>query len=229
MTRGDAGFVDKLAVVSSYAMLGYDVVVMAFAMVGVQPSQSKSLARQTRTTLSVSIDDNTEVRPHALIYGGSVIGRDCLIGDGASVREGAMIGNRCVIGTNVCISYNAELADEVRVQNGTLIADGWKIGKGTFVGVNVTTMSDRDPRDYVFHGSVGTTIGERCLIGSGAVILPGLVIGDDVVIGAGALVTKDVPSGATVLGYPAAIHEKGVARGNENAASIQIGVNVPLI
>ena len=205
MTRGESGFLDKLAVISPYAMLGYDVVVMAFAMIGVQPSQCASLARKSALTLSVSLGDDCEVRPHAVIYGGSTIGSDCLIGDGATVREGARIGNRCIVGTRVFIGYDAELADEVRVQTGSHISDGWKIGKGTFVGINVSTMSDLHPEGYEFHGSVITTIGERCLIGSGSVILPGLTIGDDVVIGAGALVTGDVPSGATVLGQPARI------------------------
>lgn len=175
------------------------------ALVDYPPSQCRSLARIPVTARETRIGGGTEVMPFAIVYRGAWIGSDCLVGNHATVREGATIGDRCIIGQYACISFDAELADEVRVQNGTLIADGWKIGRGTFVGVNVTTMSDKDPRDYVFHGSIGSAIGERCLIGSGAVILPGLTIGDDAVIGAGALVTKNVPSGATMLGQPARI------------------------
>lgn len=169
------------------------------------PSCNRSLARIPAGERLTRIGSRSEVMPFAIVYRGAHIGEGCLIGSHATVREDATIGDRCIIGQYACISYDAELADEVRVQNGTLIADGWKIGRGTFVGVNVSTMSDRDPRAYEFHGSIGSVIGERCLIGSGAVILPGLRIGDDVVIGAGALVTKDVPSGATVLGEPSRI------------------------
>lgn len=183
------------------------VVVHPFTYIGKMPSQSFSLARRAPWIETLEIGEETEIGPHVTIYGGAKIGSHCLIGDGASVRELAVIGDRCIIGTNVCISYEAELADEVRVQNGTLIADGWHVGKGTFIGVNVATMSDRrrEVVDYKFTGSVGSTIGERCLIGSGSVLLPGITIGNDVVIGAGALVTKNIPSGATVLGNPSTI------------------------
>jgi acetyltransferase-like isoleucine patch superfamily enzyme len=156
--------------------------------------------------------------PFALVYRSAWIGDDCLIGSHATVREDATIGDRCIIGQYACVSYDAVLADEVRVQNGTLIADGWRIGRGTFIGVNVSTMSDRrrDVVRYEFKGSHPSIIGERCLIGSGAVILPGITIGDDVVIGAGALVTKDVPDGATVLGEPSRL--VGVAKPREMAS-----------
>lgn len=185
-----------------------DSVVVHFpAVIDMIPSASPSLARPGRVERPLRIGARTEIMPFALLYRGAHIGTDCLIGNHATVREQATIGNRCIIGQYVCISFDAELADEVRVQNGTLIADGWKIGRGTFVGVNVSTMSDRrrDVVDYEFKGSCPSVIGERCLIGSGAVILPGLTIGNDVVIGAGALVTKDVPDGATVLGQPARV------------------------
>lgn len=189
------------------------------AVVDCPPSQSRSLARVPVTTRETKIGRRTEVMPFALVYRSAWIGDDCLIGSHATVREDATVGDRCIIGQYACISYDAMLADEVRVQNGTLIADGWRVGRGTFIGVNVSTMSDRrrDVVRYEFKGSHPSVIGERCLIGSGAVILPGITIGDDVVIGAGALVTKDVPDGATVLGEPSRIIGMTEARMRESA------------
>ena len=189
-----------------------NVVVRGPCCIGLAPSRSPSLARPGQATRPVRIGDWTEIMPFVVIYAGAHIGESCLIGNHATVREGATIGDRCIIGQYACVSYDAELADEVRVQNGTLIADGWKIGRGTFIGVNVSTMSDRrrDVVEYEFKGSDPSVIGERCLIGSGATILPGIRIGNDVVIGAGALVTKDVPDGATVLGNPAIIKQRPI-------------------
>ena len=48
-------------------------------------------------------------------------------------------------------------------------------------------------------------IGDRTLIGMGAVILDGVKIGKDCIIGAGSLVTKNtvIPDGSLVMGSPA--------------------------
>jgi len=53
----------------------------------------------------------------------------------------------------------------------------------------------------------GCTIGNRVLLGMGAIVLDDAVIGDDCVIGAGALVTQkmQVPSGSLVFGSPAKV------------------------
>ena len=40
-------------------------------------------------------------------------------------------------------------------------------------------------------------------MGSHASVLPGVQVGDNAIVGAGAVCTKDVPTGATVIGVPA--------------------------
>lgn len=51
------------------------------------------------------------------------------------------------------------------------------------------------------------SFGDRVWIGAGAKIFGSAVVGDDVVIGPLTLVTKDVPSGATILGNPPRIFQ----------------------
>lgn len=53
----------------------------------------------------------------------------------------------------------------------------------------------------------GCTLGNRILVGMGAIILDDAVIGDDCIIGAGALVTKgtEIPPRSLVLGSPARV------------------------
>jgi len=53
----------------------------------------------------------------------------------------------------------------------------------------------------------GCTIGNRILIGMGAIILDGAVIGDGSIIGAGSLVTEgmDIPPGSMAFGSPARV------------------------
>jgi carbonic anhydrase/acetyltransferase-like protein (isoleucine patch superfamily) len=48
-------------------------------------------------------------------------------------------------------------------------------------------------------------IGDRCLIGMGAILLEGVKIGAGSIVGAGAVVTKDVPMNVVVAGVPAKI------------------------
>jgi len=51
-------------------------------------------------------------------------------------------------------------------------------------------------------GRQAPCIGDRCLIGAGAVLVGGVHIGNDVRIGAGAVVSTDIPDGATVVAQP---------------------------
>ncbi|RMD75375.1 MAG: serine acetyltransferase, partial [Chloroflexi bacterium] len=48
-------------------------------------------------------------------------------------------------------------------------------------------------------------IGDEVFIGAGARVLGGITVGDRARIGANAVVTRDVPSGATVVGIPARV------------------------
>ncbi len=48
-------------------------------------------------------------------------------------------------------------------------------------------------------------MGDDCWIGGGAINCPGVTIGDRCVIGAGAVVTKDIPDDAVAVGNPARV------------------------
>jgi acetyltransferase-like isoleucine patch superfamily enzyme len=48
-------------------------------------------------------------------------------------------------------------------------------------------------------------VGERAMVGAGAVVLPGVEIGADARVAANSLVADDVPSGATAAGVPAEV------------------------
>lgn len=195
------------ASIAPWVTFGAGCIVRDFAVVGRVPSVHGSLARVPPMPHWLRIGRDVEIGCHAIIYAGATIGDDCFIGDGAFVREGAIIGNGCVIGHGATVSYGAVLGDHVRMVDGSFVTDGARIGSNTFIGVGVVMMSDRRKEvvDYEFREEWVTppTIGEHCLIGSGACILPGVRIGNNAVIGAGALVVKDVPDGGTVLGQPA--------------------------
>lgn len=57
-------------------------------------------------------------------------------------------------------------------------------------------------------GRAAPRIGDRCLIGAGAILVGGITIGSDVKVGAGAVVHTDVPAGSTVVPGAARILKK---------------------
>lgn len=184
------------------------------ASLGCVPMATAANRRPVREVSAGRIGAGTVIHDFACIFAGSFIGRDCLVGPHATIREDARIGDRCVIGVGADIQYGVTLAEDVRVLNQSQIAGGSTIGRGSFIGPGVQTSNDphvarHGLADYQDRGQVGVTIGEYVFIGVGAILLPGVKIGDRAVIGAGALVTRDVPAGATIM----APGVRGVAAG----------------
>ena len=73
-------------------------------------------------------------------------------------------------------------------------------------------INDKSPRATGAGGELATeedwelqrtVVADGASIGSGATILGGLRIGERALVGAGAVVTRDVPDDATVAGNPA--------------------------
>lgn len=88
------------------------------------------------------------------------------------------------------------------------------IGERCSIGAYVTLMSATSPDNSVLMKHPGLqsaiktapiSIGNDCWIGSGCIVMPGVKIGDRAVVGAGAVVTKDVLSGEVVTGIPARV------------------------
>ena len=75
------------------------------------------------------------------------------------------------------------------------------LGEGAIVGYDATLLCHEFLQAEYRLGDV--VVGERAMIGAGAIVLPGVEIGADAQVGANSLVTRDVPPGATVVGVPA--------------------------
>jgi acetyltransferase-like isoleucine patch superfamily enzyme len=69
------------------------------------------------------------------------------------------------------------------------------------IGYDATILCHEFLQDEYRTGEV--RIGERAMIGAGAVVLPGVEVGENAQVAANSLVTEDVPPDTTVAGVPA--------------------------
>lgn len=117
---------------------------------------------------------------------------------------GCSIGDRVRVGPFVEIQEGCVIEHDSVISSHSFLAAGTIVGSRVFIGHGVMTCNDKNPRpnnpDYLKRPP---RIRDGAAIGSGAVILPGVVIGEDATIGAGAVVTHDVPAGEVWAGNPA--------------------------
>ncbi|RPD97935.1 sugar O-acetyltransferase [Aureibaculum marinum] len=112
-------------------------------------------------------------------------------------------GYNIKLGNQVFMNYNCCILDVAEVT----------IGDRVMFGPNVQIYTATHPLDAKTRNSwlefaKPISIGNDVWIGGGAIICPGVNIGDRAVIGAGAVVTKNVPNDVLVGGNPAKIVKK---------------------
>ena len=127
---------------------------------------------------------------------------------------GCRVGDETRIGTFVEIQKGARVGARCKISSHTFICEGVTLEDEVFVGHGVMFINDRLPRATRADGAPqteadwtleATVVRRGASIGSNATILCGLEIGERAVVGAGAVVTKSVPAGAVVAGNPARV------------------------
>ncbi|HTI41977.1 MAG TPA: acyltransferase [Vicinamibacterales bacterium] len=129
---------------------------------------------------------------------------------------GCTVGDDTRIGVFVEIQKNARIGALCKISSHTFVCEGVEIEDEVFVGHGVMFINDRFPRATAAGGLqteadwtvVPTRVRRGASIGSGAVIMCGVTIGERALIGAGAVVTHDVPADAVVAGVPARLHAR---------------------
>ncbi len=124
---------------------------------------------------------------------------------------GCSIGDETKIGAFVEIQKNAQVGARCKISSHSFICEGVTIEDEVMIGHGVMFINDRYPRSAA-DGQlqteadwkvIPTLVKKGSSIGSGAVIMCGVTIGERALVGAGAVVTKDVPAFAIVTGVPA--------------------------
>jgi acetyltransferase-like isoleucine patch superfamily enzyme len=106
----------------------------------------------------------------------------------------------------VIIENDVIIGNRVTIKCGVQLWDGVHVVNDVFIGPNATFTNDLFPRSKKYPESfLQTHIQSGASIGANATILAGVTIGEKAMVGAGAVVTKDVPAYAIVVGNPARI------------------------
>lgn len=124
------------------------------------------------------------------------------------VFAGAKIGANCDICAQVLIENDVVIGDNVTIKSGVQIWNGIRIEDNVMIGPNATFTNDLFHRSKEPFQLLETIVKTGASIGANATILPGITIGEKAMVGAGAVVTKDVPAGVVVIGNPAKIVRK---------------------
>src|SRR5215471_12532748 len=124
----------------------------------------------------------------------------------SQILSGAKLGSSCRIGGHTFIDSDVVVGDGVTLERGVQLFNGVTLEDGVFVGPNATFTNRRfAPAPDLETPIERTTVKAGASIGANATLLPGIVIGERAVVGAGAVVTHNVPPDAIVVGNPARI------------------------
>ncbi len=145
---------------------------------------------------NVTIEANSTIRNTVLgagvtilpncVIDGAQIESGCTIGPFARIRPGTVIGRNCRVGNYVEIK-NSTLGEGTKVNHLAYLGDS-DVGQNVNIGAGTITCNYDGKRKHK------TVIGDNAFIGSNASLVAPLVIGAGAVVGAGSTITKDVSS-----------------------------------
>jgi bifunctional UDP-N-acetylglucosamine pyrophosphorylase / glucosamine-1-phosphate N-acetyltransferase len=180
------------------------------------------------------VDAGVEVGPDSVILanthlgGATVVGRECVVGPNAIVRD-STIGDRChvlasvvtgaILETEVAVGPFAHIRPGTRCGHGSAVGTGSEINRSvlgagskmmhfgylgdTTVGEQVNVGAGAITCNFDGETKHPTSVGPGAFVGSGTLLVAPVAVGRQALTGAGAVVTRDVADGAKVVGVPA--------------------------
>jgi acetyltransferase-like isoleucine patch superfamily enzyme len=151
------------------------------------------------------IGDETSIGTAAVVYTGTTIGCQCLVGDLAFVREQVAIGDRVIVGAHVTVENTVSIGSGTKIQTGAYITAWTTIEENCFIAPCVVTTNDnfmgRTEKRFAQRG--GAIIRRGARVGADVTLLPNIEVGAEAFVAAGSVVTRPVPPGQLVMGMPA--------------------------
>ena len=145
------------------------------------------------------------VHESSYVDDGATIGSGTKIWHFCHVMPGAEIGERCSLGQNVVVMPGTKIGTNVKIQNNVSIYEGVVLEDDVFCGPSCVFTNVGTPRSHVSRKDEYeiTLVKRGASIGANATVICGSTLGEYCFIGAGAVVTSDVPDYALMVGVPA--------------------------
>jgi len=148
----------------------------------------------------------------SIIYEGATIGTHLQTGHHVVIREENVIGDHFSIWSNSIVDYGCRIGNNVKIHSNCYVAQYTTIEDNVFLAPGVTVANDMHPGCELSRECMrGPTIRSGAQIGVNVTLLPFITIGERALVGSGAVVTRDVPPETVVAGNPArvlrSIHE----------------------
>jgi sugar O-acyltransferase (sialic acid O-acetyltransferase NeuD family) len=114
------------------------------------------------------------------------------------IHPRALVGERVRLGVGVVLCPGAIVSADVELGDFAMVNLQSTVGHDARIGAWSTLSAHCDVTGRV-------QVADRVFMGSRVSVIPGRKVGDRAVLGAGAVVIADVPAGVTVVGNPARI------------------------
>lgn len=204
---GDGVEIHPHTVIEDGVEIGAGTEVLPGAYLGRRPRAVGAIARKPVYENELHVGAGCSIGTNAVLYRGSTIGDDTLVGDTAMIREKVRVGRGCVVGRSVAVDVDVEIGDDSVILFATSVVGKARIGSGVFIATGVVMTNDNTlgAKGWIDEEMAGPTIEDEARIGGNVTLLPGVRIGRGAVVGAGSVVTRDVESGTTVVGNPARV------------------------
>ena len=150
---------------------------------------------------------NYRAHATACIDGNVAIGEGTAVWHFSHLLPGTVIGKNCNIGQNVVIGPDVTVGNGCKIQNNVSVYKGVTLEDDVFCGPSMVFTNVFNPRAAIRRMDElrPTLVRRGASLGANCTIVCGVTIGRFAFVGAGAVVTKDVPDHALVYGNPARV------------------------
>ena len=202
---GDNVYIGHNVVIHEGTRIGNNTFIDDGCILGRTPRSAASSRRKADKDLPpLEIGEACVISACVILYRGTKIGDQVMIGDFASIRENIAIGNQTIVGRLVMVEPYTKVSNNVVIQTGTHITGDAIIEDDVYFGdeVSTTNYNDMGRGSRIYKGP---HIKRGARVGSNSTLLPGVLIGEQAIVAAGAVVTHDVPDRKVVMGVPARV------------------------